>query len=86
MSAVPVTTKEKVKKTFWKFLGAAFMEKKDGEQAVSLTRSLSLVCFGYLSYQWLAGVSVQPTLLYTFWGLIGGKTAETMLAKWRGSV
>jgi hypothetical protein len=24
---------------------------------------------------------IPDTLLYTFWGLIGGKTAETMIAK-----
>jgi len=72
------------KKSIWKYFGAAFMEKKDGEYAVSLTRLLALICFGLLMYQWGVGVSVQETLLWTFWGLIGGKTAESMIAIWKG--
>ena len=36
------------KKNAWKYFGAMFMEKKDGEQAVSLTRLLALVCFAML--------------------------------------
>jgi len=74
---------EKIKHAFWKYLGAAFMESKDGKQAISLTRSLSLICFGYLSYLWITGGVPANTLVWTFWGLIGGKTAETMVQKYR---
>ena len=67
--------------TFWQYLGAAFTESKNGKQAISLTRSLSVVCFSYLSYKWLANTPVDDTLVWTFWVLIGGKTAETMVTK-----
>lgn len=73
-----------VKHQAWKYLGAMFMESKNGIQAVSFTRVLGLICFGYLSYQWLGAVEVPETLLYTFWGLIGGKTMESMVALWKG--
>ncbi len=72
------------KHTAWQLFGAAFMEKKDGHQAVSLTRLLALLCFGYLSWEWLSGNEVPDTLLYTFWGLISGKTLESMTALWKG--
>lgn len=67
--------------TFWQYLGAAFTENKSGKQAISLTRTLSVVCFSYLSYKWLANTAVDDTLVWTFWVLIGGKTAETMVSK-----
>lgn len=73
------------KRKVWQYFGAMFMEKKDGVQAVSLTRLLSLVCFGVLMYQWLSATDVPNTLMYTFWGLIGGKTAESMIALWKGA-
>lgn len=98
------------KKNIWKYFGAMFMEKKDGEQAVSLTRMLALMCFAMLLWKWggltgdidasvktaleaakidvplaLKSASEIPdTLLYTFWGLLGGKTAESMVALWKG--
>lgn len=99
------------KKNIWKYFGAMFMEKKDGEQAVSLTRMLALVCFAMLLWKWggltgqvdpavakalvdasldvptaLKSASEIPdTLLYTFWGLLGGKTAESVIALWKGA-
>ena len=99
------------KKNAWKYFGAMFMEKKDGEQAVSLTRLLALVCFAMLLWKWggltgqvdaevmkvLAEASldvptalksaseIPETLLWTFWGLLGGKTAESMIALWKGA-
>ena len=78
-----VWTKESV----WKYFGAAFMETKNGKQAISLTRSLSLLCFGYMSYLWLTATEdseVPDKLLYTFFVLLGGKTLEAMLAIWKG--
>ncbi len=72
------------KRSLWRYFGAMFMEKKDGVQAVSLTRILALVCFGYLSHLWLAGTPIPDTLLYTFWGLLGGKTAESVFSIWKG--
>lgn len=99
-------TKQKI----WKYFGAMFMEKKDGEYAVSLTRILALVCFTMLCWKWsgltgdidtsvkaaldAAGIDVPlalkiasevpETLLWTFWGLLGGKTVESMAAIWKG--
>jgi hypothetical protein len=99
-------TKNKV----WKYFGAMFMEKKDGENAVSLTRLLALICFGMLIWKW-SGINggvdelvkdaliaaevdvptalkvaseIPDTLLYTFWGLLGGKTLESITAIWKG--
>ena len=76
------------KKSIWKYFGAMFMENKDGEQAISLTRTLSLVCFGMLLWKWSGFSShpeVQDTLIYTFWGLIGGKTFESMVTLFKGT-
>lgn len=72
------------KKTVWKYFGAAFMEQKDGQQAVSLTRGLAIICFGLCVWKWSVDLDPTQTLLYSFWGLIGGKTAETMISKLRG--
>ena len=70
---------------FWKYLGAMFMEKKNGTNAVSFTRVLALVTFAMVSVKWWLGDgSVPETMLYTFWGLVGGKTAESMMAIFRG--
>ena len=104
------TAVTKTKKSIWKYFGAMFMEKKDGDYAVSFTRLLALICFGMLLWKWsgLTG-SVNPeimevltdaeidipmalkvagevpeTLMVTFWGLLGGKTAESIFAIWKG--
>lgn len=94
----------------WKYLGAMFMEMKDGVQAVSFTRVLALCCFVMLMWKWSgitgtidtdvaealaaanldvplalkASSAVADSLLYTFWGLLGGKTAESMMSLWKG--
>jgi len=99
-------TKHKI----WKYFTAAFTETKDGEQAISLTRSLALICFAMLMWKWSgvtgdidpvvvevltkaeidvpmalkAAGAVPDMLLYTFWGLLGGKTAESVIALWKG--
>lgn len=104
------TKMDVAKNTTFKYFGAMFMEKKDGQQAVSLTRMLALLCFGMLMWKWSgvtgtvdpevakalldAGINVPmalkasgeipSTLLYTFWGLLGGKTAESMMALFKG--
>lgn len=98
------------KMNVWKYFGAMFMEKKEGVQAVSLTRLLALVCFGMLVYKWsgfsgdvdpqvmaalvaaeidvplvLKATSAIPeSLLYTFWGLLGGKMLSGVAAVMRG--
>ena len=48
----------------WVLFGAAIMEKKDGAQAVSLTRVLALFCFAMLMWKW-SGVTgtVDPAVL-----------------------
>jgi len=76
------------KHSTWKYFGATFMEQKDGVQAVSLTRMLALICFGMMVWKWGGlgdPVEVPESLLWTFWGLIGGKTAESMISLWRGT-
>lgn len=75
------------KKTFWKYLGAMFMEKKDGVQAVSFTRVLASILFIACLVKW-SGVlpvdmsTVPPEMVHTLWGLIGIKglksTAEAI--------
>ena len=107
---VQKSIKENTKHITWKYFGAMFMEKKDGVNAVSLTRLLALTLFIMLLWKW-SGVTGQvdpvvakaltdasidiplalkassyipETLLYTFWGLLGGKTAESVIALWKG--
>lgn len=77
--------------TFWKYLGATFMEPKgpNGEQAVSFTRLLGVVLFLACLGIWLAkafmgpgpdgaetALDVPDGMLYTLWGLIGIKGAK----------
>lgn len=109
VKTILANTTKVTKKSIWKYFGAMFMEKKDGEQAVSLTRLLSLLCFGMLAWKWggftgqvspdvLAALEaakvdvpfalkqateVPETLMWTFWGLLGGKTMESMVALWK---
>lgn len=108
--ATVVKATDWTKKKIWKYFGSMFMEKKDGEQAISLTRLLALVCFIMLIWKW-SGVTgdvdasvkvaleaakidvpialksasqIPDTLLYTFWALLSGKTAESVIAIWKG--
>jgi len=104
-------TTKVTRKSIWKYFGAMFMEKKDGEQAISLTRILALFCFSMLVWKW-GGVTgqvddsvktvleaanidvpmalkqaseVPDKLLWTFWGLLGGKTLESMVSIFKGT-
>lgn len=80
----PTSRLQIAKQTAWQYVGAAFTEQKNGKTAVSLTRSLAMVAFGILLWKWgtaPAGIdSVPDSLLWTFWGLIGGKTCESLAA------
>ncbi len=72
------------KHSIWKYFGAMFMERKNGYTAVSLTRLLALVSFVVLNYMLLTGKLDSQWAVYTFFGLVTGKTAESVMAIWKG--
>ena len=86
-----MTSYATVRRGFWKYLGAMFMEAKgpDGEQAVSFTRLLGLILFIACLGIWLGNFAGSPDengvcaffdvpqgMLYTLWWLIGVKGAK----------
>lgn len=69
----------------WKYFGAMFMEKKNGEMAVSLHKVLGLVMFFWCLWQWSypdvnadgeVMVGVDSDAVYTLWGLLGLKAVS----------
>jgi len=59
------------RQTIWRFFGALFMEAKDGVQAVSLNRVLSLGTYIAAMVMWLGDKAVPDSMLYTLWALLG---------------
>ncbi len=73
----------KAKHSIWKYFGAMMMEKKNGVQAVSYTRTLGIVLFIACMVMWLVGSGEVPqSMLWTLWGLIGIKGAKDVATKW----
>lgn len=81
----------------WRYLGAMMTEQKAGRQAVSINRILIVLCFLYMTAFWMkalvvkfdviekaAQVDTPENLMYVFFALIGGKTAESATAIWKG--
>jgi len=70
--------KELIKKYFL----AMFLEKKDGEYAISFTRVLGSLAFVACMIGWVMELvkagTVNENLVWTLWGLIGIKGAQTV--------
>ena len=72
-----------LKDGLFKFGGALFMEKKNGEYAVSLTRCSTMLLIGFCTYNWQTGSNVNPEMLHTLWGLLGIKGARDVMDKFK---
>ena len=62
---------------------AMMMEEKNGVQAVSYSRTLGLVLFGFALYKWGMNTDLAEGALYTLWGLIGIKGAKDVAAQFK---
>ena len=67
----------------WKYCGAAFMEEKNGVQAVSLHKALGLIMFFWCLWQWTyptasaeGYAALDSDAVYTLWGLLGLKAVS----------
>ncbi len=78
---------ERQKNLAWKWLGSMFMEEKNGQQAMSLTRALTVALMAQAMWIW-AGVSEQPDLpdgmLWVLCGLLGVKSVNTAVGAIKG--
>lgn len=91
--AVPVPPTSKLaqvsdvaRRTSWRFVGALVMESKNGVQAISLQRLLTLATYAVCLWFWLRPVAALPdTLLYTLWGMLGISGATKVVGQVRGS-
>lgn len=64
--------KEGLKYRFWQFFGSMFMETKNGGQALSLHRVLSMILFLACMILWFwSAHDVPDSMLCTLWGLLG---------------
>lgn len=74
--------KNKVRKGVWKYCGAMFMEDKNGEQAVSITRVFASVLFLFCLSGWglealdASAFAVPDMAVYTLWSLLGVKASK----------
>lgn len=79
----------------WKYLGAMFMETKNGYLAVSFTRLLGLILFIVCLGIWTTAYFVDPNesgtcvtwdipdgMLYTLWWLLGIKGVKDFAIGW----
>jgi len=83
MTDVTTTAKPSLKHYLWVFFGAMFMETKDGKQAISLTRIMTVILFASLMWKWggyAATPDVPEYMMYTFWGLIGVNGTKSVTA------
>jgi hypothetical protein len=70
-----------MKKHLWKWIGSMFMERKDGELAMSLTRVMAIPVYGMLLYKFGMGQPVPLELLSMFGGLLGVKAVNDVFKK-----
>lgn len=83
--------KQKIKKTSWKFFGAMFMRTKEGEQAVSLTKVLTLGVFVFcvsgwsIEMFWSHKAMVPEMAVYTLWTLLGAKAGKDVASSFNHS-
>jgi hypothetical protein len=67
--------KDSIKLTAWKYLGAMFLEQKEGGMAVSLGRVLLLSVIGVAIWKWGHDANPPDTMmkvLYTLFGYVFG--------------
>lgn len=73
------------KHTIWKYLGAAFLEPKDGTLALSLGRVSCVAVLAQAMWIWRTGVDIPTTMAVVLTALLGyigvGKVVEAIRGK-----
>jgi hypothetical protein len=72
--------KDSIKSVAWKYVGAMFLEQKDGGMAVSLGRVLLLSVVGVAMWKWGHDANPPDTMmkvLYTLFGYVFGTKVVT---------
>lgn len=65
------TFAEKARAAVWKYVGAAFLEPKDGGRALSLGRVSFLAVFTLAMWKWAHDVDPATTMVATLASLLG---------------
>lgn len=70
------------KKTTWKYFGSMFMEKKEGEMAMSLHKTAGLfsliMCWAFWGKNAIQNGELADYAVYTTWFLLGLKGVSTV--------
>jgi len=75
----------KARKAVWKYVGAAFLEPKDGSMALSLGRASFAVLFSIACWKWTHDIDPPVTMVSTLGLLLGyigvGRVADVIRGK-----
>lgn len=63
-------TVKSIKRTIWKYVGAAFLEKKEGSMALSLGRVSFLAVFSLAMWKWAHDMDPAMTMVGTMTALL----------------
>lgn len=74
-----------VKRTVWKYVGAAFLEPKDGSMALSLGRVSFVAVLSLAMWKWAHDADPPTTMVVTLTALLGyigvGKVVDVIRGK-----